>query len=99
MDKSSTELSLGGDYLNVVNITVVKLNEHFVIYTPDGPIELKVDVSADLGQIPSKYHEIFINVLTAKYMNKVSFSSNPFSQCHEEKKKKWWHFWKFLMKL
>jgi hypothetical protein len=99
MSEVKYELGLNGDYLNVITTTVVKMNEEFIIYTPDGSLTLKVDIQADLAQVPSKYHEVFINVLMSKYLNKVSFSDNPFSQCHETRKKKWWEFWKIHIKI
>jgi hypothetical protein len=53
-----------------------------------------VEVSADFAKIDRKYHEIFFNVLTSKYLNKVSFGENPFSECKPMVKRKWWQFWK-----
>jgi hypothetical protein len=47
-----------------------------------------------LGNIPEKYHEVALNILTAKYLNKVSFGDNPFSECKPIVKRKWWEFWK-----
>ena len=35
-----------------------------------------------------------MNVLTSKYINKVSYGENPFSQCKPLPKKKWYQFWK-----
>jgi type I restriction-modification system DNA methylase subunit len=46
------------------------------------------------GDIPEKYHEVFLNIMTAKYSNKVSFGDNPFSQCLPTPKKRWFQFWK-----
>lgn len=89
-----TSINIGSDYLNVKTSTIVKLNEEFVVMTEDGPIELIVEISADFVKIPEKYHEIFLNVLTSKYMNKVSFGNNPFSECRPIVKRKWWQFWK-----
>ena len=43
---------------------------------------------------PEKYHEIFLNVLTSKYLGKVSFGDNPFSECKPMIRRKWWQFWK-----
>lgn len=90
----STSINIGPDYLNVKTSTIVKLNEHFVVLTEEGPIDLTVDISADFMNIPEKYHEVFLNVLTSKYMNKVSFGDNPFSECRPIVKRKWWQFWK-----
>ena len=87
-------LNLGNSYINIKTSTTVKLNEEFIVYTDDGPITLKVDINADFIDLPEKYHEIFLNILTAKYMNKVSFGDNNFSQCKPVIKRKWFQFWK-----
>lgn len=83
-----------GAYMNIQTSAIVKLNEQFIIYTEDGPKALTVEVSADFAKIDKKYHEIFFNVLTSKYLNKVSFGENPFSECRPIVKRKWWQFWK-----
>lgn len=93
--KQNNEISIGGpDVFSVKTSTVVKLNEYFSVTTLDGVIDLKVDITADLNEIPEKYHEIFLNVLTSKYLNKVNFGQNPFSECKPIVKRKWWQFWK-----
>lgn len=95
MTKRQGEFHLGnGDFINMKSSQIVKLKEQFIIYTPDGPITLNVDVSADFAEIPEKYHEIFFNVLSSKYLNKVNFGDNPFSECRPVVKRKWWQFWK-----
>ena len=81
MSDNASELHIGsGAYMNIQTSAIVKLNEQFIIYTQeDGPVTLNVEVSADFAKIDKKHHEIFFNVLTSKYMNKVSFGDNPFS--------------------
>jgi hypothetical protein len=74
--------------------SIVKLNECFVVYTEEGPVELMVDISADFKTIDPKYHEIFFNVISAKYLNKVSYGDNPFSECKPIENRKWYEFWK-----
>lgn len=88
------ELNLGNDYISVKTSNLVKLKEFFMVYSENGPIELEIDISADFSTIPEKYHEIFLNVLTSKYLNKVSFGDNPFSECKPVVKRRWWQFWK-----
>lgn len=89
------DLNLGGSkYINIKASTIVSLNEQFVVHTEDGPQFLTVNVSADFDEIPKKYHEIFLNVLTSKYTNAVTFGNNPFSECKPIVKRKWWQFWK-----
>lgn len=87
------DINIEQDVLSVKTSTIVTLNEYFSVFTLDGPIDLKVEIKADLEGIPQKYHEVMLNVLTSKYLNKVSFGSNPFSECKEPKKKKWYQFW------
>jgi hypothetical protein len=82
------------DYINIKSSNVVKLNEQFVVYTEDGPITLRVDISADFEEIDKKHHEIFFNVLSSKYLNKVSFGKNPFSECKPMVRRRWYQFWK-----
>jgi hypothetical protein len=90
----STEYNLGNEYINVKASSIIRLNENFTVFTQDGPIDLKVDIKADFADIPPKYHEVFMNVLTAKYINKVSFGNNPFSECKPIVKRKWYQIWK-----
>jgi hypothetical protein len=75
----STDFHIGnGSYINMKTSSIVKLTEQFIIYTPDGPITLNTDVVADFATIDPKYHEIFFNVLSSKYLNRASFGDNPF---------------------
>jgi hypothetical protein len=95
MSKTEGEFHLGnGDFMNIKSSQIVKLKEQFVVYTEEGPVYLNAEVHADFAEIPEKYHEIFFNVLAAKYMNKVSYGDNPFSQCRPMVKRKWYQFWK-----
>ncbi len=59
-----------------------------------GTLSLNVDISADFGTIPKEYHEVFLNMVSAKYLGRVSFGDNPFSQCQPAPKRKWYQFWK-----
>lgn len=90
----NTEYNLGSRHLNIKSSSIVKLNEDLVVFSEDGPITLDVEIVADLNTVPKKYQEIFLNVLTSKYMNKVSFGDNPFSECKPVIERKWWQFWK-----
>ncbi len=83
-----------GSYLNLKTTSIVKLQEQFILYTEDGPISAVVDVSADFAKIDQKYHEIFFNMLSSKYLNKVAYGDNPFSECKPIVKRKWWQFWR-----
>jgi len=87
---------LGKDHISVKSATIVQLKEYFVINTLDGPIDMIVNIQTDFEGISEEYHEVCLNVLTSKYLNKVDFSNNSFSDCKSIKKKKWYQFWKHL---
>jgi len=56
---------------------------------------LNIKIEADFDEIPEEYHEVFFNIMAAKYTDSVSFGDNPFSMCiPPENKKRWWQFWK-----
>ena len=87
--------NLGSDYVNIKASTSVNLKNSFVIHTPKGPIEFEATITSDFAEIPEKYHEICINILTSKYLNRADFESNPFSKCNRPtKKRRWYQFWK-----
>jgi spore coat protein CotF len=93
------EVFLGnGNNLNIQTSQIVELKETLVLLdTVTGEneaIELNVSITADFSTIPEKYHEVFLNMMTAKYYNRTSFSHNPFSQCLSTKKKHWYQFWR-----
>ena len=95
MEQIKFEYNLNADSISVKASTIVKLNQYFTVLRQDGqPLDLKVDIIADFADIPTEYHEIMLNLLTSKYLNKVSFSDNPFSSCYPPMKRKWWQFWK-----
>ena len=70
----------------IKNIICVKDNAEF--------IDLNVKIEVDLSETDEKYHEIFVNMLTSKYLDVASFGDNPFSLCKPMNKKHWWQFWK-----
>jgi hypothetical protein len=57
-------------------------------------INLNVKIQVDLSEVDEKYHEIFVNVLTSKYMGVASFGDNPFSLSKSVNNKQWWEIWK-----
>ena len=91
---SKMEINLNADTVSVRTSKVVELSEYFSLITTTGTIDLRVDIKADFEKIPEEYHEVLLNMLTSKYLNKVSFGHNPFSQCRPPQKKKWFQFWK-----
>ena len=97
MKKSNNEIFLGGGHLNIQSTNYVQTyNSLQLITVDDGVIELNIEIKADFSKIPEKYHEVFFNILSAKYLDKVSFGDNPFSLCVPQSKKKWYQFWKKL---
>ena len=90
----SDDYDLGKDHISVKTSTVVALKEYFIVNTLEGPIDIIVEIKSDFQNIPEKYHEICLNVLTSKYLNKVDFNNNSFSECKFVKKRKWYQFWK-----
>ena len=96
MAKKESELYLGGGAnINVKAAKVVTIHNNLKLMTiGDGAVALDVKIEADFDSIPEKYHEVFLNMMSAKYLDTVSFGDNPFSQCVPPPKKKWWQFWK-----
>lgn len=88
------DINISSDYIKVKTTTLVETEEYFQLLTLEGPIEFKVKITADMADIPEKYHEVALNMITSKYINKVSFGHNPFSQCKPPVKRKWYQFWK-----
>lgn len=65
--------------------SVMTMRELFTIITEEGKVHLDVTISADFENVPEKYRELFINMLTSKYMNTVSMKNNVFSKKVKEK--------------
>ena len=70
------------------------INNTIVVKDKGDYIDLNVKIQVDLSQVDDKYHEIFVNMLTSKYLDVASFGNNPFSQCEPVVKKHWWQFLK-----
>ena len=85
----------GGCNINIRTASIVSVQNSLKLITPeDGVINLDIKIEADFDTIPKKYHEVFLNMVSSKYIDSVSFGDNPFSQCLPPKKKKWYQFWK-----
>lgn len=96
MKQNSTNYHFGdGNFINIKTSNFVKLQEQLIVYTDEEMVSLNIEIIADFSEIDSKYHEIFLNALSSKYLSKVSFTDNPFSECrpNRNKKRKWWQFW------
>ena len=83
-----------GSNLTIQTSKNVELVETLCLMDGNETINLDVKIIANFENIPEKYHEVFLNMMTTKYYGRVSFGHNPFSQCLPPKKKKWWQFWK-----
>lgn len=96
MSKKENEIYLGGGAnINVKKASIVTIHNSLKLITiGDGAIELDIKIQADFDTIPEKYHEVFLNMVSAKYLDSVSFGDNPFSLCVPTPKKKWYQFWK-----
>ena len=96
MSKNINEVYLGGGSNLVMSTSkLVTCHEILTLMTPDsGAIQLDVQIQADFDTVPKEYHEIFLNMLSSKYLRTASFGDNPFSRCLPIPKKRWWQFWK-----
>ena len=96
MAKKETEVYLGGgSNLNFKTSKIITTHNTLKLITPhDGAMSLDIKIEADFDSIPEKYHEVFLNMISAKYLDSVSFGDNPFSMCIPQPKKKWWQIWK-----
>ena len=96
MKNKETEINLGsGNNLEMRSSRLVKTYQTLYLITEDkGTVSLSVEISADFDTIPEEYQEVFLNMMSAKYLGRVSFGDNPFSQCQPTPKRKWYQFWK-----
>lgn len=96
MSKKEAEIFLGsGHNLEMKTSQLVKTFQTLYLMTEDkGTISLNVEIAADFDSIPKEYQEVFLNMIAARYLGRVSFGDNPFSQCLPTPKRKWWQFWK-----
>ena len=83
-----------GDYTSV-HISKLYTLKNIISLKENGEwVDLNVKVEVDLNEVDEKYHEVFVNMLSSKYLGVASFGDNPFSHCEPTIKKKWWHIWK-----
>ncbi len=99
MNKARTsEIFLGaGTNLEVKTSHIVKAYDRLVIYR-DGrkaPVELDIKIEADFKNIPTEFHQTFINMMTVRYGGAIKTYDNtsPFISA-KKVKKKWYEFWK-----
>ena len=96
MKENKSEIYLGGGANLIMNTSklVTCYETLTLIVNSKGGIPLEIKIQADFDTIPEEYHEVFLNMMSAKYLKTTSFGDNPFSQCIPAPKKKWWQFWK-----
>jgi hypothetical protein len=95
MKKKQEEVLVGyGSHLNIQTSHLVTLYDTLTLMDGNRPVELDIKIEADFNDVPEKYHEIFFNVMSARFYGKVSFKNNPFSDCLPPSDKTWWKFWK-----
>ena len=95
MRKKQEEVFIGyGSHLNIQTSHLVTLLDTLTVMDGNRPIELHIKIEADFNDVPEKYHEIFFNVMSARFYGKVSFKNNPFSDCLTLSDKTWWKFWR-----
>lgn len=98
MSSQENEIFLGaGNNITMKASKLVSTYQTLYLTTPkDGTLVLNVKIEADFDTIPEVYQEVFMNMLSVKYLNRVSFGDNPFSQCLPAPKRRWYQFWKRL---
>ena len=96
MKNKESEIFLGaGNNMSMKSSRLVTTYQVLYLTTPkDGTISMSIKIEADFDTIPEEYQEVFMNMISVKYLDRVSFGDNPFSQCLPAPKKCWWQFWK-----
>jgi hypothetical protein len=96
MKNKESEIFLGaGNNMTMKSSRLVSTYQTLYLTTPeDGTISMNVKIEADFDSIPEEYQEVFMNMISVKYLNRVSFGDNPFSQCLPAPKRRWYEFWK-----
>ena len=96
MKNKETEINLGsGNNMEMKSSRIVTTYQVLYLTTPeDGTIPMTIKIEADFDTIPEEYQEVFMNMISVKYLDRVSFGDNPFSQCLPAPKRRWWQIWK-----
>jgi hypothetical protein len=85
-----------GSHLTVKSSTVVEMHDYLKLIADEGTrVILDVKITADFGNIPSEYHQLFMQMMSVRYGGSVNIWDNthPFAK-PEVKKKRWYQFWK-----
>ena len=96
MKNRESEIFLGaGNNMEMKSSRMVTTYQVLYLTTPeDGTIPMTIKIEADFDTIPEEYQEVFMNMISVKYLDRVSFGDNPFSQCLPAPKRRWWQIWK-----
>jgi hypothetical protein len=96
MKNKDTEINLGsGNNMEMKSSRMVTTYQVLYLTTPEnGTIPMTIKIEADFDTIPEEYQEVFMNMISVKYLDRVSFGDNPFSQCLPAPKRRWWQIWK-----
>ena len=73
MKENKSEIYLGGGNNLVMSTSkLVTCHEILTLVTAgDGAIQLEIKIQADFDTVPEEYHEVFLNMLSSKYMKAV----------------------------
>jgi hypothetical protein len=96
MKENKDEINLGGSH-NVIMCTsklITCYETLTLVVKGKSGIPLEIKIQADFDTIPEEYHEVFLNMISAKYLKITSLGDNPFSQYISVPKKRWYQFWK-----
>ena len=79
MKNKDTEINLGsGNNMEMKSSRMVTTYQVLYLTTPeDGTIPMTVKIEADFDTIPEEYQEVFMNMISVKYLDRVSFGDNP----------------------
>jgi hypothetical protein len=91
-----SELYLGnGQHLTVKSSYLVEMRDQLKLLRNDDSITLNVKITANFENLPDEYHQIFLQMMSARYGGTINCYSNitPF-QIPKPHEKKWFQFWK-----
>ena len=96
MKENKSEIYLGGGANLVMNTSklITCYETLTLVVNGKGGIPLEIKIQADFDTVPKEYHEVFLNMISAKYLKTTSLGDNPFSQYTSVPKKRWFQFWK-----
>ena len=96
MNENKNEIYLGGGANLVMNTSklITCYETLTLVVNGKGGIPLEIKIQADFDTVPKEYHEVFLNMISAKYLKTTSLGDNPFSQHISVSKKRWWQFGK-----